>query len=312
MNNRTHSGRHAAGKPSPPKHPKESLEPGGGRLSPESAKYANEATTEEVPMTYPFVATASATIPEQPLRPGPHTPEAPRRMSRGTPQSIARRQAMQRGEGVDAALHAYGGGEGRASVSPAYGSTLENEGGADAGCVSAAPRPMVDALVEKHVQGSSVHGGKPYQARTASAAVGRREGSSVHDVPCADGQSVRPPYAVIGDQGSRRDVSYRQSYGHGNVGSGRGSRGVSQGQMFMQPEWMHTERPAGKPTGREGLREHQLQASHGSSGRDVLPPRDQVAQIMQHSEASLRSAPGGEMFGMIDKLSKKYGAQTLQ
>lgn len=311
MNNRALSSRHAAGKPSPPKHPKESLEPGGGRLSPESVKHANEATIEEVPMTYPFVATASGVVREQPLRRGPHTPEAPRRMSRGTPESMARRQAMQRGEGVDAALHAYAG-EGRASASPANGSALGNENGADEGCVSPAPRPIVDALVAKHLQGSSAYEGQPYQSSTASSAVGRQEGSSVRDMPYADDWSSRPPYANVRGQGSRRDASYRQSYGDSNAGSGRASGSVSRGHTFVQPEWMHTERPAGKPTGREGLRERQLQASRESSGRDGLPPRDQVAQILQHSEASLRSAPGGDMFGTIDRLSKKYGAQTLQ
>lgn len=303
VNNRSPVGTHAAGKPSPPKHPKESLQRGGGRLSPAAAKHANDATTEEVPMTYPFVATAAGTVPVQPRRVEPHTPEAPRRMSRGTPESMSRWQAMQRSEGVDAALHAY------AEDAPAVAADSCPVHGAEAG-VSSGTRPLVETLVAKHARGKLVHGGEQHQSRTSSSAGERPAGSSVHDAPYSVDGLSRPPYAVLGDRGTRRDAAFGHSV-PGYVASGRPGVGMSQGHRMVQPEWMHMDRPAGKPTGREveGAHSH---ASHGSRGYDSLHNRDQVAKILQHNEASLRTSPGGEMFGMIDQLSRKYGDHALE
>lgn len=304
VNNRSPVGIHAAGKPSPPKQqPREALQRGSGRLSPAAAKHANDATTEEVPMTYPFVATAAGTVPAQPGRVVPHTPEAPRRMSRGTPESMSRRQAMQRSEGVDAALHAY------AEEAPAVAADPRPVHGVEAG-VSSGTRPLVEALVAKHARGNLMHGLEHHQSRMSRSAGERRAGSSVHDAPYSVDGCTRPPYAVLGDRGDQRDAAYGHSV-PGYVTSGRPGVGMSQGHRMVQPEWMHMDRPAGKPTGREveGAHSH---ASRGSSGYDSLHNRDQVAKIMQHNEASLRTSPGGEMFGMIDQLSRKYGAHALE
>lgn len=315
----------AAGKPSPPKQ--DSRGARGGRLSPECAKYANNVTTDEVPMMFPFVATAAGTEPSLQPQPRLHTPEAPRQMSRITPASMARRWAEQRGEGVEAAMHAHAGA---ALPSPSVSETHTSE--------TAVLRPAVDALVAQHVSAAGGYGAgqapagvsdvRAALAETASRAAGHAR---------SDTRSMRAPYAMMGDTGSQESqAEFLPERGYGlrsqswvpqdqaamlgaKVGDEGGrftrgtDRGASQRHGHVPPDWMHVDRPAGVTTAGAARRgEVWGSQPHTSGGRAAAQAHDQVGKILQHSEATLRTSPGGEMFGMIDELSRKYGAQSLK
>eukprot|EP00892_Ulva_mutabilis_P011150 jgi/Ulvmu1/8407/UM042_0114.1 len=308
----------AAGRPSPQKQDSPQRLQGGGRGSPESVKHANDVTAEEVPLMFPFVATAAGTVPAQQHATRPHTPEAPRHMSRGTPASIARWQEMQRGDGVNAALHAYAG----------YGSHGQDgdEEGGRAGSERSGTRPEVDALVSKHVAGSGRY----------SVSAGQRPaaGWAASDGTHADGGSTRAPYATLVDTASRATSMHGRPHLHSSQRGGppqdqtgvQGGGGVMEGSRYMrgtdrgafqhgheyvQPEWMHVQRPAGvaTATGRDEVWDSKprMSGGHASTHTD-----DHVGKIMRHNEATVRASPGGEMFGVIDELARKYGAHSLK
>lgn len=270
---------------------------------------------------FPFVASAAGTVASPQDSTRPHTPEAPRRMSRGTPASMARRQAMQRSDGVDAALHAYAASD--PSGQYAGRPSQPHEAGGELGV----RRPVVEALVTKHAAGSTRYSSSG--RASAAGSVGVNE-----SVSGGGAGSMRAPYATLADTGLQAATMHGRLHGGSQeqmtvqegTGEGEGrrymrgtDRGTShRGHVYVQPEWMHVERPAGRAAGiataggtagRGGLGRP---GPHMSGGHAAAQTHDQVGEIMHHNEASLRAAPGGEMSGVIDDLARKYGAQSLK